>query len=785
MNMKWLCLGFNPYSPIISLFVCRNVVAVSVLFCSPLLWAQQYSFHELDWHNKVPTEINHCNGYYQPPVITSKNPDMPATQQPIYHLAKTSEYHKGVMTLKGMVEIQQGRRIIYSDQAVVNTVANTVDLQGNVSYRKPDLLLRGQQARFNGDTRTTVIDHAQMVAHNLHLRGKANQIIYNEDGTIVLDKGSFTYCEPGNSFWSLHGDNIEIDPQQGFGHAYNTQLKLGSISVLYLPWISFPVNDQRKSGFLYPKMNLSNGDLNLITPYYLNLAPNYDLTITPEKTYKRGILLSALGRHITPNNSQSIELAWTPKDGITQQQRWLLDFNHQGQLNSNWDASLSYSRISDVNFISDFTYHLTKDTATSLKNSATLNYQATNSNSLLTHFSGNVTSYQHLTNGIAPFDALPSLTWFGNGYIGTVAETQPATSWINSTTWFYNLNYTHFQRNLAGLSAADRIVGQRIHLQPTLQQHWSHEAAFIKSTVSLPMTQYWLDNQISGYDSNPSRMLLQLQLDSGLLFERDISAMLKQTLEPRLYYAYTPYKNQDQIPLFDTSDNNNIQYTANRFSGSDRIGDTNHIIFGIDSQFLTETGYQKAKLSLAQVHYLRDRRVQLIPATATEKQTSSPIYGRITYNFTPSWNANFNADWNPHTAKWEQLSSNMGYIDYNNNQKINLAYNYQNTANEQAELSLIWPVASKWTLLAQHRVDLLNQQTQESTIGFEFTNCCFQTRLVNRYWLDTADQDMQRGIFFELALRNLSSVGQQLTGANQTRMAEFMQGITSYNENYQ
>jgi LPS-assembly protein len=779
--MKLFCLQPSQPAPMTHLSACYNLassngkalVSILALFCSSVLWAQQYSPIELDWQATAPILTNYCNGYYKSPVIISKDPNLPAEQQSTHYLADTIESQQGIMTLQGNVEIQQGQRVIYSNQAIIDTNADTIDLQAKVRYREPDLLLRGEQAMFDSAEQTTVLDNAQMVKHSLHMRGQARQITHRKDGSLVLDQGMFTYCEPGNNAWTIQGSSIEIDPEQGFGQAYNAHLKLGLVPVLYLPWMSFPVNDKRRSGFLYPKMNFnSSGAIHLIAPYYLDLAPNYDATITPHKTWARGILLSALGRYLNQTGSQSIELAWTPRDRITQQQRWLLDINHHGQLDSNWSTSLSYSRLSDVDFLTDFAYNLTKGSKTSLKNSVVLSYQANNSNPLLDHFTGNVVSHQNLTDGTPPLDLLPSLTLSGGGYFGAASEVLPTTAGIHSTSWFYTLNYTNFQRNLTRLTGTDRIVGQRIHLQPTLQHHWISAAAFVKPSVSLPITRYWLDNQTNGYDSNPSRTLLQWQLDSGLSFERYIGTTLKQTLEPRLYYTYTPYQNQDQIPLFDTG-NSVALYTTNRFSGSDRIADTNRVTLSVDSQLLTETGYQKAKLSLAQMHYLQDRRVQLSSTTAADTETSSPVYGQITYNFTPNLNGKLNIDWNSRTAEREQVSANMSYSDHSN-QKINLTYSYKHDSSEQAELSFIWPIAPKWVLLVRHKADLLNQQTQENAMGLEFTNCCLNIRLVNRHWLVNADTGMQRGIFFQLELGNLGSTDTKLAGETHPLMAAFM-----------
>jgi LPS-assembly protein len=308
-----------------------------------------------------------------------------------------------------------------------------------------------------------------------------------------------------------------------------------------------------------------------------------------------------------------------------------------------------------------------------------------------------------------------------------------------------------------------------------------NDYSFIKPKISLPITNYQLKDTPSAITASNTRVIPQLEIDSGLLFERSLSDGYMQTLEPRFYYAYSPYQQQDDLAIFDTSASSKPLYQPNRFSGYDRIGDTNRVTLGLDSQFLSAKGWQKAKLSMTQIHYFSDRKVQLSSTSTPDTETFSPIYGHMNYQFTPQWSSSLNIDWSPKSGNVEATSATMKY-QINNNKIIDLKYTETLDNTQQGEVALIWPLAPQWTLIAKRKEDIRNQQLQDEILGVEYSNCCWKGRFVNRYWLVDQAKGIEHGIFFELSLKGLGQSDKQLTSGNKVRMADFMKGITGYNE---
>jgi LPS-assembly protein len=323
---------------------------------------------------------------------------------------------------------------------------------------------------------------------------------------------------------------------------------------------------------------------------------------------------------------------------------------------------------------------------------------------------------------------------------------------------------------------------------PSLSTAWVNNYSFIKPKISLPITNYQLSDTPTNITSNKTRTIAQFEIDSGLLFEKGLSGGYLQTLEPRLYYAYAPYQQQDDMAIFDTSETSSALYGPNRFNGFDRIGDTNRVTAGLVSQFLNAKGWQKAKLSVSQMHYLSDRQVQASNASVTSTETLSPIYGAMDYNFSPEWTSNLSVTWSPDFKSVNSTSANMKYQP-SNRKVIDFKYTEINEGSQQAEASLMWPIAPQWTLVAKRKEDIRNQQLQEETWGVRYVNCCWQFSLVNRLWLTTIDQGdntseagIEHGVFFELSLKGLGKTNKQLTPGKKVSMDNIMKGIAGYNE---
>ncbi|MDC9720023.1 MAG: LPS assembly protein LptD [Gammaproteobacteria bacterium] len=722
----------------------------------------------LDWQSAKATITNYCPGYYLPYLPPALDQDLPADEQPLYSDADSSEYEQGVTHLRGNVELRQGQRTMTGDYARFDNNQRYIEMTGHVQFRRPNMLAQSDDAHFDMANSEARLNNAQLVLPNDELRSKAETIDYHQDETITMNDGYFTYCPPGNDGWRIESSKIDLDPKQGFGEAQHAILKLGSVPVFYLPWMSFPIDDQRRSGFLFPTVSSSTTmGLDVSTPYYLNLAPNYDALITPRFTEFRGTSLGAKIRHLGQDSEQDLQINWAIEDPSTPNNRWLMDYNHKAKISPNLSSSIHVKRVSDVDVLSDYN---AGQTSSSIVSNGTLNYQG--KNPLLSKASVSLITHQNLTTSVPAYDQLPHASISGGATSSLDKDAIKAN---------YAIHFSRFTRDTEGLTGADKITGMRTHLLPSLSSAWVNDYSFVKPKISLPITRYQLSDTPATIAASKTRIIPQLEIDSGLLFERDLPGGYLQTLEPRLYYAYTPYKQQDDITNFDTSLNSKPFYTLNRFSGQDRIGDTNRITLGLDSQFLNARGWQKAKLSVTQIHYLSDRKVHLSSSTAATTETFSPIYGHMSYQFSPHWSSSLNIDWSPQSGNVEATSASMKY-QMGKNKIIDVKYTETLNSTQQGEISMIWPIAPQWTFVAKHKEDIRNQQLQDEVVGIEYANCCWKGRLVNRYWLVDQAKGIEHGIFFEISLKGLGNRDKQLTSGNKVRMADFMKGITGYNE---
>tara|TARA_B100000787_G_scaffold17561_1_gene12289 strand:+ start:18175 stop:20442 length:2268 start_codon:yes stop_codon:yes gene_type:complete len=720
----------------------------------------------LDWQPKNATSANVCSGYYLPYQAPSLEQSLAPGEQPVYSNSDSSEYQQGITHLKGNVELRQGSQTVTGDAAWFDSNNSSVDIIGHVKFRRPNMIIQSSDASFDMANSEAQLNQAQLALPSNELRATAQSIDYHSDDTVTMNKGSFTFCPPNDNAWAIHSNKIDLDPNLGFGEAQNAILKIGTVPVFYLPWMSFPIDDQRRSGFLFPTLvSSSQMGLDITTPYYLNLAPNYDALVTPRFTEFHGTSIDAKLRQLGKDSEQDLYVNWAIEDPDTTYERWLMEYNQKAKISSSLSSSIHIKRASDGDIYDD--YGLKKDT---VANSAKIDYQG--QTPLLTAASLALITRQYFDTGVPAYDKLPHATLSG----GMVLNQQQQV--INTN---YSADLTRFTRDTEGLTGSNKITGTRTHLVPNLSTAWENDYSFIKPKISLPITNYQLNDTPSTIAASHTRIIPQLEIDSGLLFERSLSHGYMQTLEPRFYYTYTPYQQQDDVAIFDTSASGKPVYQPNRFGGYDRIGDTNRVTLGLDSQFLSAKGWQKAKLSMTQIHYFSDRKVQLSSTSTPDTETFSPIYGHMNYQFTPQWSSSLNIDWSPKSGNVEATSANMKY-QVGNNKIIDLKYTETFNSTQQGEVSLMWPLAPQWTLIAKRKEDIRNQQLQDEILGVEYSNCCWKGRFVNRYWLVDQTQGIEHGIFFELSLKGLGQSDKQLTSGNKVRMADFMKGITGYNE---
>ena len=766
---------------------------------------------ELDW---VPREAmtarqlesipgNCCGGFVDQSVETEYPTANPATAPILFRTgAGLSQITENLITIDGDVVVQQGYRRVRNDETTnIDRAENTVLMAGNVVFREPGLLLLGDSAYIDSDDSLNRVEAAQYVLHDFGAHGQAASLVYNsESGLVSIENGEFSRCEPDNKFWKLQADSIVLDQSRNRGYARNASLRLGNFPIFYYPFtLPFPLGDARSSGFLAPSTGSTrSGGFDFELPYYFNLAPHYDATLSPRLISDRGVLVGLETRYLAGWSMNTLNLTGLSGDKLFDPasadmagsdspptaDRWLLDFEHSGAIGRNWRTFIDYSAVSDEDYFYDLgSSGLNDSSRTHLNRQGRISF-----NSGLLRAGLNVKRIQIIDPFFSrdsinkPFDRLPQFFFAGDTYLPggfRVGISGEITSFDRDLDEAI-LTPTRLQNGIL-------VNGERINLEPELS--WSLESPgwFLRTTAKYKHVQYNLENQASTTPNDPSLGIEVYSLDGGLVFERAMSrdGGWTQTLEPRLFYLYSEFENQSGLPLFDTSELNfsfNQLFRDDRFSGGDRIADANQASFALTSRFLNPAGKERARFSLGQIRYFEDRLVSLNnplqnrPPRYSPLADKSALAGEMVFHLGDNWRVNSDLQWDEDTGEAIDGSFRLRY-QRDNDHLFNLAYRFRrllNTPNfnpqasidrriRQTDISAVWPLTVNWKLLGRWNYDHSNSRNLETFAGIEWSNCCATIRVIGREWVDDDELflpniEPNRGIFVQFTLNGLGNL---------------------------
>ena len=723
------------------------------------LYIADNPYADLDWVYYQNPQGQQCRGKYLEPQFPVMGDEHLENPPMFLEAGQSSTVLGGLTQLEGGVNVRQGSRRLQSTSAELDQVTNKALFEGNVSFREPGLLVLSDQAEINTTTSEGIFNDARYVLHEDGFRGAARRIIRLEDERLRFEQGDYTYCPPDSEAWQLDADTIVINKQEGYGEAEDAVLRIAGVPVLYAPYFTFPIDDTRKSGFLYPSFGYSeeNG-YDISVPYYFNIAPNMDDTLTARLITERGLLLENEFRYMNQWSENSLSTAYIADDDLYNDERWLLGFKHSGAPAERWKTDIDFTAMSDEDYFDDLDTNLEISRQDHLDQRADLTYYGKSWN-----VRTRLHDYQSVSSSTSPYKILPQITLTGeHNYSDDLA--------VN-----YTAEFTRFDRNLTGLTGSNRIVGDRTFLLPSISYDWQQPWGFVKPSLRLWSSHYKLDNQLTGRDENPSITTPILSIDSGLIFERDRTGGGIQTLEPRLFVLYVPEEDQDDIPNFDTSEYSlsyDYLFRYNRFSGKDRIGDAQQLSLGLSSAFYRQNGAEQARLSVGQAYYFSDREVTLSSGAADITTGQSDIATEALWYITPNFRASMDAIFAHSNFKNSESNYRLRYASDLNHQ-IDLSYRYTDNAREQTDLSFIWPIASHWTAMGRWLYDLQESESNETALGIEYESCCWKVSFAGRRWLDDTDK-YDNGIFLNFTLKGLGSFG---SGSN-----DFLTDITGYEE---
>jgi len=696
--------------------------------------------------------------------------------------------------LEGNVVVSQGARRIQANKMSYEISTDQAGLSGEVSIRQPGLLLLGSEAEANGIDHSATFKDAEFVLHQQHLRGAAGTISQSPDKVIALENGSFTSCEPGSNTWQLEGETITIDTENQQGTGRNIKLKVWDVPIIYLPYITFPVGDGRKSGLLFPSISVSerNG-LDVAVPYYFNLAPNYDATVTPRLISKRGAMLELEGRHLSPHFESTADIAFLANDqggrdseleyqieqGIISEEdakpykdenRWLGHFKQMGGANQQWYSEVNYTRVSDNDYFRDLgTSSFALQNTTHLDQSIGGGYLMDN-----WQFSALVQDYQVLLYDVDdPYRRLPQINANGAYQQGDVG-----TELLHEYT-----NFGHGDDYWRDGSVI--VKGQRLATDYRVSIDKRKSWGFLKPEIGAQTLSYRLDKDALSTSANatPSILTASASIDAGLTFEH-LGGSFLQTLEPRMYYIYRSYDDHEQLfnitedgqsVNFDTTERTfsySQLYRDSRFSGNDRLEDANRLTMGLTSNWYhNNTGTEYLSISLGQIVYFDDQKVSLDQSINTQEK--SEFAGEVRLRLGSLGRFFASSIFDSESSLFTRGTAGVQLATANSASLMNLSYSYvrqgsqSSTGIDQIDASFVAPLARQWDAMARYNYDYTSKRELETFMGLEYNDCCYRVRLLARRWLDSniaalAESNealYDQGLFFEIHLKGLGSSG--------------------------
>jgi LPS-assembly protein len=696
--------------------------------------------------------------------------------------------------LSGDVQLRRADQQLQADSIDYNDSTTDYDARGNVRYQEAGQLMAGSHMRGNTQASRGIADDVRYQMLDARGNGVAKQGQMLDAQHTRYAMATYSTCDVGHHVWEFRGKSITINKDTGVGVARDATLRVGKVPFLYLPYFTFPVDHRRKSGFLFPTIgNTTRSGFEISTPYYLNLAPNYDATLDPRIYSLRGPMLAGEFRYLLPGSSGQLNVQYVPNDhgdsdGLAKTQgkaRYLIDFSDTTRLWKGWNLIGSYNHASDSGYLYDYGNALSHTAVYSLASNAAI---------------------------------IGSGNWWNASFGGTIYQnTNPFAT--DATLPYQQLPYARFSMDVPVLPWLEfgmddsavafrktgRVEGQREDLYPYLAGDFGTSAWFVRPRLAYRYTAYQLSGgyQDQGYFgrlrsgiaspftvASPTRSLPVVSVDSGLVFDRSTSLFghgYTQTLEPRLYYLYVPYRNQNNLPLFDTSlmsfDYWQL-FSPNQFSGADRQMNANNLTGAITSRLLDDDGVERLSASFGQIRYFTPQRVQLPngqnTVTRNTDWSGSAYVAQLDLQLSDRWRLNSSYQWSPNTRHTDvaavELQARLG-----SDGVLNFAYHYRRGLLEQYSASAVYPLTERWRLIGAwtysvpiHGNIKAPTGTVEALAGVEYDSCCVTLRLVDRNYVNQGYYGVgpipaggninyrDNAVMFEVVFKGLGSSGGQI-----------------------
>ena len=754
-------------TPLIGRLACLLLVSgafpVTAMAEDELGWMSASEINALPEHKQVDAPV-WCRGAYHHPHLL----DLDTGTDTVVTADVSRLTPDGLVELIGDVRIEQTGRRILAEHAWLNQGSGDFRLEGGIRAEGSEFTFIADDMEGNAREEEASLTGVRYALFDIHARGGAERILH-EDRRVRIERGSFTTCRPGQRGWRLSARRIDLDREKGWGEARHVVLRVQEVPALYLPWVTFPIDDRRKTGLLFP--SITTGDDNetdIIVPVYLNLHPQFDATLGLRHIHERGSGMENEFRYLTRLGQGSISHAWLYQDRrFDDQRRELGRWAHSGQIEQ-WELRADVNYVSDDFYFKDLDSGLDVRARTNLPRLGEARYRGYTWDALV-----RVQDWQTIDPALPdedkPYRRLPQLRLSG----------MPPTPGPTRLEWFSD--FTWFERDTS--FNEDNIDGSRLHMEPAFGLPMRASWGYVEPRVRLYHTQYVLTGVDTLPSDRPNRSLVGTSVDAGLFFDRSINLFGNdyiQTLEPRLFYHRIPFKDQSDLPDFDSGELTfswPTLFRENRFTGYDRIGDEEKVVAGLSSRLMSPfSGREALRLRTGQAWYLADRELQRRDAPA-DTSRRSPLVGDGTWYFADNWQLFAETQWD--TEENEQVQSRMriGYAE--SNRRIlhaGLLHRPQDRL-KQGELAAIWPLHDNWSMIGRWLYDHEAERSVETLYGLEFRDCCWQIRLLSLTELSDRTGDTvlesERTILLQVRMIGLGGLGGRVDNLMQRSIPEY------------
>ncbi|MBU6247193.1 MAG: LPS assembly protein LptD [Xanthomonadaceae bacterium] len=660
--------------------------------------------------------------------------------------------NQSIYRLTGDVRMQRADQLLRADRVDYNDQTTDYDARGNVRYQDAGELFSADRMRGNNQARRGVADNVTYQLLQSRGNGVAKQATLLDAQRSQYATVTYSTCDVGHRLWEIHAHRLTLNRETGIGVARGATMRFADVPFLYLPYLSFPIDNRRKSGFLWPTFGTSShSGFMASVPYYLNLAPNYDATLEPRVYTRRGAMLGGQFRYLLPGTTGQFDFEYVANDhgpnlvnsGLTTQgrQRYLYKFADSTRLWPGWVFTTSVNRVSDKNYLRDFSNDLYNTAVNAIPSSAYVSGSGNWWSASL-----GVDAYQN-TDPYLDDRSLQYKRWPR----ATFNLDTPINNWLE---FGMDNEAVAFRKN-------GFLGGKRADLYPYLQADWQGAAWFVRPRVAYRYTAYQLDDNFDRYgfggrlaanqaspftQRDPTRSLPIASLDTGLIFDRNASLFghaYTQTLEPRLYYLYVPYRDQSNLPLFDTR-LLNFDYwqlfSPNQYSGADRQMNANNLTGALTTRLLDDNGVERFSASIGQIRYFDPQRVKL-PGQPVTDWTGSDYVAQASIQLNDDWRASTAYQWSPNTRQVD-----LGTFQVQRRIKtdgiLNFSYRFRRTPGstsvllEQYDASTVYPVSDRWRLLGRWTYSVKDRRTVEALAGVQYESCCVIVSLVGRHYVN-------------------------------------------------